>query len=226
MKPLSALNLAQFENYLAMGCQVIDMRPAEQFAEEYNPGAIYGAENFIKSGGLGKLIPVLTPIVLIAEEGKEQEKCEILRKAGFENIEGYLKEGFATWLNAGNTIDVALSIDPEEIMLDIKFGDPKIVDLRSKTAYNFMHLASADNVQASKLINHMEALPKDDVFYLYDEDGETALSIISWLKKHGHHNYYHIKGGYKALQESEASMASQDKPDKDAITKLPPEQLN
>jgi rhodanese-related sulfurtransferase len=164
--------------------------------------------------------------LLIAEEGKEDEKYDLLIKAGFENIEGYLKDGFATWHNAGNPLDVALSIDSEEMMLDIKFGEPRIVDIRPKASYDFMHLATADNVQASKLINHIEELPRDDIFYLYDEDGETAMFIVSWLKKHGHHNYYHIKGGYKALLESEAIMNSNDKPVADKITKLPPEQLN
>lgn len=201
-----ALNLAQFENLLHEGAIVIDFREAKEFVKEYIPGSIYGNEAFLGSSAAKSILPSDIKILVVADKKAEQEGYDKLTRLGLTNIAGYLEGGFQTWLSSGNDIDVAVSIEADEIVMDLKFSDPEIIDLRGKVAFDLLHLQAAQNIAASKLIANIKELPDNKTYYVYCEDGERSLSVISYLKRSGLHNFYHITGGFQALHQADAPM--------------------
>jgi rhodanese-related sulfurtransferase len=201
-----ALNLAQFENLLHEGAIVIDFRDAKEFIKEYIPGSIYGNEAFLGSSAAKSILPSDIKVLVVADKKAEQEVHDKLIKLGLTNVAGYLEGGFQTWLQSGNEIDVAVSIEADEIVMDLKFSDPEIIDIRGKVAYDLLHLQAAQNIAGSKLIANIKELPDNKTYYIYCEDGERSLSLISYLKRSGLHNFYHITGGFQALHQADAPM--------------------
>jgi rhodanese-related sulfurtransferase len=205
MTSLKKLSLAQFENKLNEGALILDMRTAQEFIREFIPSSLYVSPSIIKSGGLKKLLPEETNILLIATA---EEAIAQLEKAGIRLPEGSLAGGFEAWEQAGNPIDVVISIEADELMMDMKYGNPHVIDVRSKTAFDLSHLEKAEHIPLTLLSESAGALPKDQIYYIYCEDGERSLSLISYLKREGLHNFYHIQGGFKALHQSEAPLES------------------
>lgn len=206
MSSYKALNLAQFENLRQEGAVVVDFREAKDFVREYIPGSIYGNEEFLGSSAAKSIMPATTQVIVVADRKEEQSAYDKLKALGLQNIAGYLDGGFETWLQSGNNIDVPVSIEADEIVIDLKFGDPEIIDLRGKIAYDLLHLQDAQNIAASKLIANLNTLPDNKIYYIYCEDGERSLALVSYLKRTNLHNFYHITGGFKALHKADAPM--------------------
>jgi rhodanese-related sulfurtransferase len=61
-------------------------------------------------------------------------------------------------------------------------------------------------VPAADLVERYAELDIKQTIFLYDEDGEGALAIISFLKRRGIHNFYHLKGGFQAAKAIELPM--------------------
>ena len=73
------------------------------------------------------------PIILVTPVGKEEEAVIRLSRVGFDNMEGCLKGGFDAWLQAGETIDMIIDVEADELIMDIPH-DPNLVvlDVRRK----------------------------------------------------------------------------------------------
>ena len=207
MIDIEGFNLAKFENILADGGIIIDCRPLEEFALGYARGSIYSALLKINAKLIAACMEGLKDILIIAAPGKEQIFANGLESLGFINITGYLKGGFATWQEAEKPIDIMISIEPDEFILDLKYSKPHIVDIRHAAQYNNGHIEGAENVPPVEMILGWEALANSKkTYYIYDEDGIYAATLISFLKSKGLHNYYHLTGGFRALKAAGAVL--------------------
>jgi len=204
---MKQLTLTEFELEYETGAYVLDFRQAIEFVDGFIPASYYMNARFLKSHIRGEMIHPTETIILIASNHAISDIHRELEKLGYSNIIGWLKGGFETWKEADKKIDIAISIEADELMMDMKYDDPQVIDIRSAEAFDAMHLENAENIPVENLVFNLDDLPKDGIFYLYDEDGELSLSIISALKNQGLHNYYHITGGFNALKQNEASMA-------------------
>ncbi len=195
------LNLAEFENETDIGAFALDFRPGAQFIDGFVPGSIYMSHPFVASGLCLEIISHGETIVAITPKTREESALKSLEKLGYENVDGWLKGGYETWRESGNKIDLIISIEADELLMDMKFDDPQVIDIRSKEAYDAHHLEDAENIPPQNLLYNLEELPKETTFYMYCDDGELSTSVISILKSHGYHNFYHITGGYEALRK-------------------------
>jgi len=200
------LNLAEFENENETGTYVLDFRPGKEFVNGFVPGSFYISPRFLKSNIRQEVIQPAENLAIIAPNYLVDDAIRALEKVNYENIVGWLKGGYETWLESGNNLDVIISIEPDELMMDMKFDDPQVIDIRSEEAYFARHLEGAENIPVENLLFNLEDLPKDGIFYMYCDDGELSLSIISCLKSQGFHNFYHVTGGFDALLQNEAAM--------------------
>ena len=53
------------------------------------------------------------PILLITEEGREEEVVTRLARVGYDYAIGYLKGGFDAWKKSGKEVDTITSIDAD-----------------------------------------------------------------------------------------------------------------
>lgn len=204
--PNKNLSPEAFAELVKQGFTVLDFRPFEAFFEGFIPGSILYSGSDAAHQLLQNHIEKDQGVVVVVNENEELEALALLQKQGFKNIGGWLEGGFEAWQNAGNQADMIISIDTEEALLDIKYGLPHIIDIRSKEEYENGHIEKAEHFPASDLLKHSADLPKEKTFYLYCNDGKFSAFVISILKKYKLHNFYHLQGGIEELNKAGAPV--------------------
>src|SRR6185312_10889848 len=152
----SALNPLPLESFKELmkneDTLILDTRNSVEFTEGYVPGSISIGLDGRFAEWAGSLLPFDKPIVLVTEPGKEKESAIRLARVGFDQMKGFLKGGFETWKKAGETIDLIINVEPDELAMDLRF-DPKllVVDVRRETEWGDGHLAEARNIPLETL---------------------------------------------------------------------------
>ena len=201
---LKPLDLAAFKEQIQNDDTIIlDTRNSADFTEGYVPGSISIGLDGRFAEWAGSLLPFNNPIVLVTDPGKEKESAIRLARVGFDQMKGYLNGGFATWKSAGETIDLIISVEPDEFAMDLRF-DPKllIVDVRRETEYGDGHLAEASNIPLETLTDPgtMAHFNDTDNIYLHCASGYRSVIACSLFKRQGIHNLRNITGGYGAIK--------------------------
>jgi rhodanese-related sulfurtransferase len=184
------------------GALILDTRPAEQFAASFIPNAI----NIGIEGGfapwVGTLIPdILQPILLITEEGKEQEVATRLARVGYDHTIGYLSGGMKAWIASGKEVDQVNHISAEAFAADLS-SQKKVVDVRTEEEFNKGHLVLAENIPLDGLSNHMAGLSKHEPLYVHCAGGYRSMIAASMLKARGFDHVINIDGGYQAIEKA------------------------
>jgi hydroxyacylglutathione hydrolase len=203
---LNTLSIAGLKEAIRNGNIVADMRDTEDFIEGFIPGSLFLFPGMEKSKFFKDNIAPLSQWVLLCPEGEKETNAEWLSEVTGGRVNGWFEGSIDTWVNAGEPMDVVISIEPDEFMMDLKYSTPYIADLRSEIAFQQLHLEGAENILPAKLADKADKLPADKIIYLYCEDGRMSLAVISLLKRQGYHQFYHLRGGIKALYQAEAPM--------------------
>jgi rhodanese-related sulfurtransferase len=203
---ISTLSIQGIKEAIRNGNIVADMREPSDFIQGFIPGSLFLYQGLEKSKFFKENIAPLSQWVLLCPEEEKEKNAEWLASVTGGKVNGWLGGGFDAWIAAGEPMDVAISIEPDEFMMDLKYSTPYIVDLRSEIAFQQMHLEGAENILPALLADKADKLPHDKTIYLYCEDGSQSLAVISLLKRQGYHQFYHLFGGLKALFQAEAPM--------------------
>lgn len=186
------------------GALLLDTRDPQTFAADFVPGSI----NIGIDGGfapwVGALIPdIRQQILIIADEGREQEVVTRLSRVGYDHAIGYLKGGINAWKAAGKEADQIESISADELSRRLEAGTAKnILDVRKESEYKAEHLAGAVNVPLDYINENMSRVDKDKPYYVHCAGGYRSMIFSSILKARGYDNLVDVKGGFKALKES------------------------
>ena len=114
-KSLQSLTLDEFKEKIKNNAIILDTRNPDDFTNGFIPGSLFIGLKGRFAEWAGSLLPFDKPVVLITEEGKEEETVIRLARVGFENVEGYLAGGFETWKNAGEEIDLVINVEADEL---------------------------------------------------------------------------------------------------------------
>lgn len=204
-KGMQALSANEFE-LLAneTGALVLDTRDAQTFAKGFIPNSI----NIGIDGGFapwaGSLIPgVGHPLLIITDEGREEEVVTRLARVGFDNTLGYLKGGIKSWMQPGKEIDLIESISAKEFAKRIKEQTHTIIDVRKPGEFEAEHVTDAINIPLDFLNNHLAEIPKEGEVYLHCAGGYRSMIAASILKSRGWDNLVDVSGGFKAITETD-----------------------
>jgi glyoxylase-like metal-dependent hydrolase (beta-lactamase superfamily II)/rhodanese-related sulfurtransferase len=183
---------------------VLDTRAPAEFTEGHIPNAVsIGLEGRFAEWA-GSLLSFEKPIVLVTAPGKERESAVRLARVGFDKIKGYLEGGFPAWKAAGEPIDMVISVEADELALDLRF-DPKllVVDVRRETEYGDAHLAGALNIPLETFTDPASMADFDDLqnLYVHCASGYRSVIACSLLKRQGIHNLRNVAGGFEAIRK-------------------------
>ncbi|MDV3879175.1 MBL fold metallo-hydrolase, partial [Elizabethkingia anophelis] len=128
LKPLSA------EAFEAMadetGALILDTRPAAEFHKGFIPQSVnIGVKGDFAPWVGAMIVDVKQPLLLVTDEGSEEEVITRLSRVGFDNVVGYLKGGLSAWQSAGKETDSVERITPEEFAQRYT-KDARIIDVR------------------------------------------------------------------------------------------------
>jgi glyoxylase-like metal-dependent hydrolase (beta-lactamase superfamily II)/rhodanese-related sulfurtransferase len=203
-KSLVALSVEQFKEKIDSGDLILDTRNQEEFTNGFIPGSIFiGLEGRFAEWA-GKLLSFKDPLIVVTEEGKEEETIIRLARVGFENVKGYLKGGYAAWKAAGEKNDIIIDIDADELAMDIPFDDKLLVlDVRNPNEFNEGHVKEATNLPLPEMVDvaQIASLEEDQNIYVHCQGGYRSVIAASLLKRQGYHNLRNITGGWSSIQE-------------------------
>ena len=212
-KGLTALTVEAFKNKMSEDILVVDTRPADIFTEGFVPGSIFiGLEGRFAEWA-GNLLSFNKTLLLITEKGKEEETVIRLALVGFATIEGYLKGGFDAWKKAGENVDMIISVEADELAMDIPF-DPylQVVDVRKEIEFADGHVKAAINMPLADMtdVAMIAGFEENQNLYIHCGGGYRSVIACSLLKKQGVHNLRNVTGGWTKIKEEKSIKIEKD----------------
>lgn len=203
MRPLTADELELIvESEEAL---VLDTRPPQTFKDGFIPKSINIGIKGDFAPWLGTLITdIAQPIVVVAEEGAEEEVVTRMSRVGYDNCRGFLKGGMAAWKAAGKDVDTIESIPAAEFAARMKNDDLKVVDVRKPGEWDNGHVQGAEHVSLAELNEHMAEFSAEEPNYIHCQGGYRSMIAASILKARGLDNVVDVAGGYGAISKTDA----------------------
>jgi len=192
---------------------ILDTRAATLFTEGFIPGSIsIGLEGRFAEWA-GNVIPFDKDIILVTEEGKEEETIIRLARVGFDKMQGYLKGGFEAWKNANEEIDLIIDVEADELMMDISHDQNLLVlDVRKESEFSEGHLANAMNLPLHEMtdIVQLAQFEENQNLYIHCAGGYRSVIAASLLKREGVHNIRNVLGGWGQIKLQEKANIVKD----------------
>ncbi|CAI8331212.1 MAG: putative metallo-hydrolase [Formosa sp. Hel3_A1_48] len=186
---------------------ILDVRHQGGFAKGHIPRSIFIGLDGSFAPWVGALIAdIKQPILLVTEEGREEEAITRLSRVGFDNTLGYLKGGFESWKKAAKEYDTVHSITAEQFKKELAENKQPVFDVRKKSEYLSEHVLDANNTPLDFLNDHLAEFP-DTPFFIHCAGGYRSMIAASILKSRGIHNLIDVKGGFKAIREAGVAVS-------------------
>ncbi len=201
-KGTRALNAKEFEAAAnELHALIIDTRKADDFHKEFIPNAVNIGIDGSFATWVGTLVPdVNHPILLVIDEGREEEVITRLARVGYDNPIGYLKGGLKAWKEAGFETDAIRSISAEEFASRYANHTLNILDVRKASEYNSEHIIDAINAPLDYINDSMTKVDKNKEYYVHCAGGYRSMTFISILQARGYRNLTNVAGGFSAIK--------------------------
>ena len=202
VKPLTPAEFEAAAN--ETGALILDTRDAQTFSKGFIPNSINIGIDGSFAVWVGAMIPDLKQeILVVAEEGREEEVITRLARVGYDYSIGYLKGGFDSWKNSGNEVDSITSITADELA-KIQEGDSSIniLDVRKNSEFLSEHVVDAENAPLDYINDSMLKVDKDKTYYVHCAGGYRSMVFNSILRARGYDNLIDVAGGFKSIKES------------------------
>jgi glyoxylase-like metal-dependent hydrolase (beta-lactamase superfamily II)/rhodanese-related sulfurtransferase len=185
------------------GALVLDTRDPQTFAKGFVPNSINIGIDGNFAPWVGTLITdIKQQILLVTDDGREEEVITRLARVGYDNTIGYLKGGFEAWKKAGKETDSIRSVNADELAGIMQKEKGEIVDVRKKSEYDTEHIVGAENAPLDFINDSMAQLDKNKTYYVHCAGGYRSMIFNSVLRARGYDNLVNVEGGFKAIKES------------------------
>lgn len=184
------------------GALILDTRDPEVFAKSFIPSSVNIGLNGQFAPWVGALITDLRqPLLLMVEEGKEEEAITRLSRVGYDNTIGYLEGGIAAWVAAGKETDAINSVSANEFET-VYSHDPDIhvLDVRKPGEYDAEHLEITLARPLDYINDWTGEINLKETYYIHCAGGYRSMIAASILKARGVEHVVDIAGGYAALK--------------------------
>jgi len=200
----TALSVSDFEKVAnETDALILDVRHQTEFINGFIPRSIFIGIDGGFAPWVGALIKdIEQPILLVVEEGREEEVIIRLSRVGFDNTLGFLEGSFAAWKDAGKEIDTLKSVSAETLEEEINENKVPVFDVRKPGEYDSEHIENVPSTPLDYLNNHVAEFPSDKDFYLHCAGGYRSVIASSILKARGIHNVIDVAGGYGAIKNT------------------------
>ncbi|WP_407286849.1 rhodanese-like domain-containing protein [Streptomyces sp. BP-8] len=223
--PLPALTL---EEALAardqQGAALLDCRPLAVYTRAHLAGSLHTSLDTRFAEYAGSVVAPGTPIVLLADPGKEQEARLRLARIGYDRVLGHLPDPAAALDRAPALVRHSHRIRPEELppeaaglggegavdteaaddqvahaqLVDNRGAHAQLVDVRNPTEYAVGALPGARSIPLASLTDRIAELDPSRPVVLYCRSGNRSVIAAALLEAHGFGDVCDVVGGYEA----------------------------
>jgi hydroxyacylglutathione hydrolase len=188
---------------------VLDTRNATHFANAFIPNSINIGLDGHFAQWVGEMIPdVKQPILLIADEGKEEEAMIRLSRVGYDGTIGYLQGGFESWKKSGRETDSLIRITARECAAIYEKGKTLLFDVRKKSEFMSQHIQGAINIPLNEINQHLGSFPKDRSFIIHCAGGYRSMIASSILRQRGWTGFADVIGGFAEMAKTGLPMST------------------
>ncbi|PRB01462.1 MBL fold metallo-hydrolase [Chryseobacterium sp. MYb7] len=198
---LHALSPEQFEEIAeASGALILDVRTSSEFVRGFIPQSINIGLDGDFAPWVGVLIAdVNQPILLVTENGNEEEAVTRLSRVGFDHILGFLEGSFEAWKKSGKETDFVNRISAQQFEIEIKEKEAKIIDIRKESEYHAEHIHEAYSKPLAYINEWIHQINPREHFYMHCGSGYRSTMAASILQARGYRNFSEIEGGFKTI---------------------------
>ncbi|MFM7838650.1 MAG: rhodanese-like domain-containing protein, partial [Chitinophagaceae bacterium] len=184
------------------GALVLDTRDPQVFAKGFIPNSINIGIDGNFAPWVGTLITdIQQQILLVTDPGREEEVITRLARVGYDHTIGYLKGGYAAWVQAGKETDSIQSITADELAALRKKGEVNVLDVRKHSEYQSEHIREAENLPLDFINDSLAQIDRSKTYYVHCAGGYRSMIFSSILRSRGYNNLIDVKGGFKAIKE-------------------------
>ncbi|WP_288791021.1 MBL fold metallo-hydrolase [uncultured Elizabethkingia sp.] len=201
LNPLSAEDFEAVAD--ETGALILDTRPAAEFHKGFIPQSVnIGVKGDFAPWVGAMIVDVKQPLLLVTDEGSEEEVITRLSRVGFDNVLGYLKGGVSAWQSAGKETDSVDRITPEEFAQRYR-EYVKIIDVRKEGEYAAEHIADAYSRPLAYINTWIKDIDPKEHFFLHCAGGYRSMIAASILQARGYRNFTEVEGGFGKIKLTE-----------------------
>lgn len=201
---LNALSPQEFEQLVeATDALMLDTRTPADYALGHIPQSInIGIKGDFAPWVGAVLGDVKQQLMLITDEGAEEEVVTRLARVGFDQVLGYLKGGISAWKDAGKQTDTVKRITASQFEHEFKLHESMVIDVRRETEYAASHVDEAYSKPLAYINEWVGNIDPKKHFYLHCAGGYRSMIAASILKARGFHHFSEIDGGFNAINKT------------------------
>jgi len=201
---LNALSPEEFEQLVeATDALMLDTRTPADYALGHIPQSInIGIKGDFAPWVGAVLGDVKQQLMLITDEGAEEEVVTRLARVGFDQVLGYLKGGISAWKDAGKQTDTVKRITASQFEHEFKLNESMVIDVRRETEYAASHVDEAYSKPLAYINEWVGNIDPKKHFYLHCAGGYRSMIAASILKARGFHHFSEIDGGFNAINKT------------------------
>lgn len=185
------------------GAIIIDTRKAEDFGKAFIPNSINIGIDGSFAVWVGTLVPdVRQALLIVADEGREEEIITRLARVGYDHAIGYLAGGFKAWQQAGKETDSVTMLRVDQLASKYESETINILDVRKASEYNSEHIVEAINAPLDYINDSMQIIDRNKTYYVHCAAGYRSMIFISILQARGFRNLIDVNGGFAEIKRS------------------------
>jgi rhodanese-related sulfurtransferase len=192
------------------GAQILDVRDAAEYAQGHFAGSINIGLGGQYATWAGTVLDCATPIVIIAEPGRELEAALRLGRIGFDHVRGYLRGGMQALAERPDLVWRTERVTAQMIADEFASREPPLVlDIRNSREWATRHIAGSLNIPLNHLQERIAEVPRDRRVAVHCASGYRSSIAASILHHHRIANLVEIAGGLATWDAAKLPVVSE-----------------
>ena len=201
--PIAMLDADTVLAHQEEGAVVIDSRDDWSFALGHFRGSINVGLSGRFAEYVGEVMQPDTPIIVVTEEGHEQEARTRLARIGFDNVLGALAEPVKTFFTRPELTERQSRLSVEAMAERIaSVKDLVLIDVRGEGEVELGTIHGARNIPLPALLQTLDELDPSAPTVVFCAGGYRSSIASSLLRSHGFADISDLIGGYGAWAAS------------------------
>lgn len=183
------LNFQEIEN--PEKYTLIDTRSKSVFAAGHIPNSINIQNNKGLANWAGWMINYDEQLILVVEDGTQEEVTRKLMRIGMDNIVGFISS-----LDGVKGLEKSELIDADRVEEWKNDPDTILLDVRSLSEYKNSHIPGAKHQFVGSLVKNLPEQWRNNRLIIQCQSGDRATIAYSYLKKQGFQHLYNYSGSF------------------------------
>ena len=192
------LTLDQVDRALQDGAQLLDLRSDQALAGGYIPDSFAIPIDMLSSFG-GWFLSYERPLVLLLDRASDRERAvRLLVRIGFDQIQGYVAEGFVSWATKAKPVAPIPGLDVHALKAWLDSDSPpRLLDVRDQDEFESGYIEGATHIYVGEIEKRASDAPTGPLV-TYCASGRRALIAAAALRRLGRDDVWVCWGSMKA----------------------------